>query len=170
MFPSIDGCFLDQAVERPTLSGLEFGPRLGTQAHKMFAAGMEVLLDRGHNALKETHIINVGRGGKGVAAEVMSGRCPCILHAKPLMKWITNRGRMLKLNEALRLQGMSPEKMKKPGNVSERQFAMQVGNAMSVNVVERILTRLLPAAGLTGPLEDRWASGAARRELALTRE
>ena len=66
--------------------------------------------------------------------------------------------------------GMSPEKRKKPGNVSERQFAMQVGNAMSVNVVERILTRLLPAAGLTGPLEDRWASGAARRELALTRE
>ena len=40
---------------------------------------------------------------------------------------------------------------------------------MSVNVVERLLTRLLPAVGLTGALPDRWASGTALAELETTK-
>eukprot|EP00959_Pyramimonas_sp_CCMP1952_P235967 4931308-Pyramimonas_sp.AAC.1 len=40
---------------------------------------------------------------------------------------------------------------------------------MSVNVLERLLARLLPAVGLTGALPDRWASGTAAAELEATR-
>ena len=42
---------------------------------------------------------------------------------------------------------------------------------MSVNVIERILCRLLPAAGLTNgaPMIDRWKSGRAVTELTVTR-
>ena len=47
---------------------------------------------------------------------------------------------------------------------------MQLGNSMSVNVVERLLSRLLRAVGLTGALPDRWASGAALTELEATRD
>ena len=61
---------------------------------------------------------------------------------------------------------MSPDKLKQV--VSDAQWHMQLGNSMSVNVVERLLSRLLPAVGLTGALPDRWASGAALRELEAT--
>ena len=64
---------------------------------------------------------------------------------------------------------MNPEKLKQPPEVSDRQWHMQLGNAMSVNVVERLLARLLLTAGLTGELPDRWASGEALAELKATR-
>jgi hypothetical protein len=40
---------------------------------------------------------------------------------------------------------------------------------MSVNVLERILAAALPAAGLSAPLRDRWASGYAVADLEATR-
>ena len=40
---------------------------------------------------------------------------------------------------------------------------MQLGNSMSTNVLERLLARLLPAAGLTDALPDHWESGVAQR-------
>ena len=42
--------------------------------------------------------------------------------------------------------------------LSDRQYGTLIGNAMSVNVLERLLCRLLPAAGLCGRarLHDRW--------------
>ena len=40
---------------------------------------------------------------------------------------------------------------------------------MSVNVVERVLARALPAAGLAEELPDRWAGGQALDELKATR-
>ena len=54
--------------------------------------------------------------------------------------------------------------------MTDTQWRKQLGNTMSVNVVERLLSRLLPAVGLTGALPDRWASGAALRELEATRD
>jgi len=42
---------------------------------------------------------------------------------------------------------MNPDKLKQV--VSDAQWHMQLGNSMSVNVVERLLSRLLPAVGLT---------------------
>ena len=61
---------------------------------------------------------------------------------------------------------MNPDDFKQV--VPDAQWRKQLGNAMSVNVVERLLARLLPAAGLTGPLPDHWASGAAAAELEAT--
>jgi len=55
--------------------------------------------------------------------------------------------------------------------VSDAQLGKQLGNTMSVNVLERLLVRLLPAAGLAAAagLRDRWADGSAVRALARTR-
>jgi len=52
-----------------------------------------------------------------------------------------------------------------PG-VSERQMGQMIGNGMSTNVLERILTRLVDAAGLpTGPtsMNRNWESLSAAR-------
>ena len=57
----------------------------------------------------------------------------------------------MNLKEVLRLQGFADSF---ENVVTERQLRLMLGNGMSLNVLERILCRLLPAAGLSGPLED----------------
>ena len=69
--------------------------------------------------------------------------------------WISHYGRPLNLPEKCRLQGMDPRRLEVV--VSDTEFAKQLGNTMSVNVLERILVAALPAAGWTAPLHDRWA-------------
>ena len=68
----------------------------------------------------------------------------------------------------MRLQAMNPTKFKV--EVSPKDLGEQIGNAMSVNVIERILVRALEAAELVAPksLTDRWLQGDAQRELQST--
>merc|ERR1711865_874710 len=74
---------------------------------------------------------------------------------------------MLK-TEMMRLQGMDPTKFVVA--VSENRLGHQLGNTMSVCVLERLFTRLLPAAKLVGStIKDRWASGQALKKLMATR-
>ena len=78
-----------------------------------------------------------------------------------------NRGIRKKTTEMIRLQGMNPKLVQIC--VKEGMFGKQIGNAMSVNVVERIMGRLFAAAGIARmtPLRDRWESGEAIRRLAV---
>ena len=58
---------------------------------------------------------------------------------------------MLTTREMLRLQGL-PEcltTIAETAAVSERQLCQMISNAMSVNVLVAILSRLLPALGLS---------------------
>ena len=74
----------------------------------------------------------------------------------------------MKLEEMFRLQGMNPHHFSKV--VSHSQFGMQIGNAMSVNVIERVILRALNAANLgdCSNAIDRWANGTAIKELQST--
>jgi len=84
---------------------------------------------------------------------------PCITCGRAAGHWVTNRGRRLTTDEMMRLQGMRPHSFRKV--VSERQLGVQIGNAMSVNVLERLFVRALPAAGLVAhnTLIDQWMHG-----------
>ena len=84
---------------------------------------------------------------------------PCITCSRGAGHWVTSRGRRLTKGEMMRLQGMKPEKFKVA--VSQAQLGKQIGNAMSVNVLERLFVCALPAAGLVAhdALKDRWACG-----------
>ena len=64
---------------------------------------------------------------------------------------------MLTVEEVLVLQGM-PSDVRREG-ISNHQLGLTIGNTMSVNVLERLLVRLLPGVGLLPPgsLHDRWA-------------
>ena len=90
----------------------------------------------------------------------MYDRCPCLLRSQRDI-WVSNRGRALSLRERCRLQGENPDTVHV--TVSDQQWNMQLGNSMSTNVLERLLARLLPAAGLTDALPDHWESGVAQR-------
>jgi len=93
---------------------------------------------------------------------------PCLTCSRRDGHWVTSRGRRLRKTEMMRLQGMDPTIFKVA--VSERELGKQLGNTMSVNVLERLLARLLPAVGLAArKLPDRWESGEAIRALGATR-
>ena len=99
----------------------------------------------------------------------VEGVSPCFTCSRGGGHWLTNRGRYTNKPEMFRLQGMDPSNFHVV-SVSEYQLGRQLGNTMSVNVLERILTRLLPAAGLVkGSLRDRWEDGSALKELSATR-
>ena len=66
--------------------------------------------------------------------------------------------------EMMRLMGMNPSEFTL--DVTVPQVAKQIGDAMSLNVIERIIYNILPAAGFgANKNEDRWVSGSAIREI-----
>merc|ERR1719336_3661680 len=87
----------------------------------------------------------------------------CLTARRNAGHWVTNRGRRMTKSEMMRLQGMPTPAEGFVVNVSEAQLGKQIGNAMSVNVLERIFCRLLPAAGLVpaSRLHDRWEGAVA---------
>merc|ERR1719231_2055624 len=88
----------------------------------------------------------------------VKGVSPCITCSRGAGHWVTSRGRRMTKEEMMRLQGMDATKFKVA--VSQCQLGKQLGNTMSVNVLERLFCRLLPAAKLckNKALQDRWAT------------
>ena len=70
--------------------------------------------------------------------------------------YVTNYGRVLSTNDMLNLQGM-PSSRLDYNAVSDNAIRFMIGNAFSLNVVERILCRALYCTGLVDHrLVDRW--------------
>ena len=93
----------------------------------------------------------------------MINRCPCLIRSRPQGYWLVGRQRRMRVAEMLRLQGM-PDNLRQVASDSE--LARMVGNSMSLNVLERLLVRLLPAVGLAAPgqLVDRFGQATAAVE------
>ena len=53
---------------------------------------------------------------------------------------------MLRINELLRAQGISPDSIVRVSSASNRQLGAMAGNAMSQNVLERVLVSALAAS------------------------
>ena len=155
--------FLDTREASPAWTN-EFAPRLGSQASDTFDANMEALNDQDADPLNQPHLFEVNCSKAW--SHAMRDTSPCLTTTCRI--WISHYGRELNLAEKCRLQGMSPRRLNVV--VSKTQFAKQLGNSMSVNVLERILAAALPAAGLSAPLRDRWASGYAVADLEATRD
>jgi DNA (cytosine-5)-methyltransferase 1 len=82
----------------------------------------------------------------------MKGCCPCITRARGSTGfYLPSRGRRMTVGERLRLQGLPQVYLrgKCRQGISDRQLGQMIGNAMSGNVLERLLARLLPACGLS---------------------
>lgn len=165
--PSIE-LFLDS---RPRVSVVAAGlpPKSQTTARGNVVSSLRKLKREGSDPLKEPYVIDCDSTAE--RAKSMLSVTPCITCGRRNGHWVTSRGRRLRKTEMMRLQGMNPSKFRKV--VSEGQLGKQLGNTMSVNVLERLLARVLPAAGLVpggAALRDRWQDGSAVRVLARTRE
>ena len=66
---------------------------------------------------------------------------PCLTKSRARGHWLLHKNRRMNINEMLRLQGFNPAQVAVA--VSESTLGQQIGNAMSVNVIERILTKIL---------------------------
>merc|ERR1711865_45710 len=124
------------------------------------------LKSQGLDPAKEAFIVDCDSSpGRSV---VTRGYSPCITCSRGGGHWLTNRGRRMLKTEMMRLQGMDPTNFTVA--VSENRLGHQLGNTMSVCVLERLFTRLLPTAKLVrGTIKDRWASGQALKKLMATR-
>ena len=162
--PSIE-CFLDVRVRNLAMTGAP--PEKQTTASRNLKHCICELTRRGVHPDKEPWVVDVDSSFDRVVS--MKALSPCITARRCDGHWVTNRGRRLLKTEMLRLQGMSPLGFRVA--VPERELGKQLGNTMSVNVLERVFARALPAAGFVGRYEvvDRWQNGQALVSLMKTR-
>jgi len=162
--PSLEK-FLEPRSAKLAKSGLP--PKSAGTAHKNVKLTLRSLKREGSDPFKDPVVIDCD--SSTYRFKSMVDMSPCITVARGKGHWVTNRGRRLMKEEIMRLQGMNPTTFKVV--VSAGQLGRQLGNTMSVNVVERLLCKVLPAAKLVrkNEVEDRWANGKALKELAATR-
>ena len=95
-------------------------------------------------------VVDVGSSAKW--SHVMRGCSPCLTasRAKTGGHYLLTLRRLMMETEICRLQGIPDGRFDyAKANVAQNQFLQAVGNAMSSNVVARILGRALPAANLS---------------------
>jgi len=152
--PSIE-LFLDPRRARPSRTDLP--PQSQSTARRNVIKSLKDIGLKGYDPLKVPFLVDVD--SSTYRMKHMKDLAPCLTCSRGKGHWVTNRGRRLTKDEMMRLQGMNPASFKKA--VSEAQLGKQIGNAMSVNILERLFVRVLPAAGLAahGSLPDRWQRG-----------
>jgi len=161
--PSIEK-FLERRNTKMAAVGLP--PKSATTSRGNVITWERRLAAKGRNPVEEPFIVDCDSSAE--RSKAMDGVCPCITTSRGAGHWVTNRGRRLQKTEMMRLQGMNPTKFHVA--VSDTQLGKQLGNTMSVNVLERLFVKLLPAAKLaSGKLTDRWQTGIALKELMETR-
>ena len=127
-----------------------------SEARSNIARSMERdLRAEGVDPAHETYFLDIDSSAAWRRA--CRGCCPCITASRPRGFWVTMRSRRTTLAELCWLQGLSlPSKIA----VTDRQLGRMLGNAMSGNVMERLMRQLLVAIGYPGAetLPDRWAA------------
>ena len=95
---------------------------------------------------------------EGSNPQANKGRCPCINRSRGSKGfYLPSRGRRMTLRERLRLQGLPETYLLHREDISDRQLGLMIGDAMSGNILERLLARILPACGLAPEgLKDPW--------------
>ena len=150
--------FLDARLGRPSFADLP--PISATTAHDNVLRILTLLSDSGHDPFNEPWVIDCDSSAE--RSRGVLGISPCLTRSRGSGHWLTNRGRRMTTDEMLRLQGWFGPFLQAS---TRAQLGSHLGNAMSINVVERLLCKLLPAAGLwpESALIDRWAAEAAVR-------
>ena len=125
---------------------------------KNIAEVESLLRQNGTNPRDYPIVVDADSGFEGTP-QFNFGYCPTITRTRGGARgfYCTDVGGMLSTHEMCRLQGCR-KKLKWRDIITEIQLGQIAGNAMSIPIVGRILVSLLPAAGLTMPLQDVWAT------------
>eukprot|EP00974_Lingulodinium_polyedra_P048161 4623501-Lingulodinium_polyedra.AAC.1 len=103
--------------------------------------------------------VDVGCSPRFAVSRVRMLPCLSATRGASFQIWVSNRGRRIHLDELFRLQGIEPKDYAwEAAGVTAAQMGKMLGNAMSLNMCERILGRLIWCAGLVDRKpRDRWA-------------
>ena len=148
--PSIEH-FLDPRPIRPSFANLP--PETASVARGNVIRLLIAIGDRGCDPFFEPWILDCDSSADRSKASCQIS--PCLTRSRGQGHWVSNRGRRMNVSEILRLQGwMGP--FVQVG--SPLQLGRMLGNAMSVNVLQRLYSSLLPAIGWCAPggLPDPW--------------
>ena len=152
LWPRPLGCVPLDSVLDLGVNRKDHQPKIGTIAD----SNLQMLLGRLHEKVEPLSgpaaldiFASRGRASQG---RPMVGLVPCLTRTRAASGgyWITGIDRLLTTREMLRLQGL-PEhftELAENSHVTDRQLRQMIGNAMSVNVLVAIMSRLLPAVGL----------------------
>jgi DNA (cytosine-5)-methyltransferase 1 len=144
--------FLDPVECAPTMHDLP--SERGQCARSNVERILKKLTAEGKRPLTKTFTID--HGSSAHRCGFMEDKVMCMTKSRAGGHWLTSRGRTMNLDEMLRCQGM--ERCFKQVTTN-RQLGIMIGNAMSQNILERLLIKVLAAAGLVfEPLVDRWAA------------
>ena len=111
---------------------------------KNVTKAVEAILADGHDPYRSPYIVDCDASPS--RTKHIWDVSPCITRSRQNGHWITNQRRRMNKAEMLRLQGMDPSTF--VTDVSSSKLGQQIGNAMSVNVIERILIAALKAANI----------------------
>ena len=133
---------LDDA--RPIKATRSAAPGMKSKTGMRLQSYLKSLRSKGHNPDEGPWIVNIF----GAQIHGMLGISPCLTRTRAAVggHWITNLSRVTSIRETICLQGMPPDL--NCAGITARQQGCMIGTATSVNVLERLLVRRLPAAGL----------------------
>lgn len=161
-FPEPVGCaavedLLEPRKRRPD-PRTDLPPKKSRGSRANVQLALKQLQAKGHDPLRECWFIDCDSSANRM--NIMNNYSPCMIRSRYYGFWLSNRGRRATKAEMMALQGMKMAGFKVV--VSDNQMGMLIGNSMSVNVLERLFVRLLPAAGLVAAdsVRDRWATKA----------
>ena len=132
--PSIE-LFLDSdTVSKPHTTKVNGKPQYSKTVESNVTDAIRTIKSEGHDPEKEPFVVDCDAGRS--KSNYMWNISPCITRSRNNGHWITNRNRKMNKAEMLRLQGINPKTFKV--DVSLSSLGQQIGNAMSINVIERI--------------------------------
>ena len=138
-------------------------PPSATTVRANVLAGLAYLRQKGINPFKETWILNVDESPYRMP-KPWQHCSPCLTRSRGLKggHWVSSHGGRMGTETMLKLQGMNPNRIRKPDDVAIGSFNGMIGNAMFVNIVEAILamlSRACPKAlGIERPLSCQYAT------------
>ena len=149
---------LDEWEKEVTLQDMP-PERQSTARHNFMQVFREVIEKLQVNPLTSHVVADIDAGW---GAHWMDGVVPCLTRSRSSAEshWVMNRGRRLRVWEAARLMGLPSSQLRLSGSLSCNQVGKLLGNGMAVNVLERLLRRLLSCAGLVplSAMTARWES------------
>ena len=120
----------------------DFPGRLPQAPHSQskLVAVLEKLGEDGHDPLKEPFVINID----GSSSSYHLGYSPCITRSRGGQSghWISWQQRKMTMQEVVQLMGVSPPRILN-SPVSNRQVGLAAGNAIPVDLFERVLRAAL---------------------------
>ena len=119
------------------------------RARALVVSALKEAAKNGVSLAKSNIVVDIGCSDS--YKQFMVDKFPTITstRAASFLRWIADLGRHVKLEQLLLLQGSPPGSIPfEKANVSRQRVAHMAGNAMSCNVLERLLPKVLYSTGI----------------------